>query len=273
MGRPVPGPVRPRGDRLREETLARQKDLGVVPADAELTARPGEIPAWDDMPDVLKPILARQMEVYAGFLEHVDHHVGRVIDAVTDLGILDDTLVFYIIGDNGASAEGQLNGTFNELLTFNGMADPETPEFLASKIDALGGPEAYNHYARHLPQRLDGLHQTPHTLAHRRNAALRRGHLGTVRARRLHPGARPGRIRPRSARQAATALADRSHPAPGPAPRRPFGRKVPRLPGRPAGTGHRHLPDPVRRDAPAIGRIGHQHQEPVPLGHRRSRSR
>ena len=99
------------------------------------------------MPDVLKPILARQMEVYAGFLEHVDHHVGRVIDAVADLGILDATLVFYIIGDNGASAEGQLNGTFNELLTFNGMAALETPEFLAAKIDALGGPEAYNHYA------------------------------------------------------------------------------------------------------------------------------
>jgi arylsulfatase A-like enzyme len=134
-------------DRLREQTLARQKELGVVPADAELTARPGEIPAWDDMPDALKPILARQMEVYAGFLEHVDHHVGRVIDAVADLGILDDTLVFYIIGDNGASAEGQLNGTFNELLTFNGMAALETPEFLAAKIDAIGGPEAYNHYA------------------------------------------------------------------------------------------------------------------------------
>jgi len=134
-------------DRLREEIFARQKELGVVPADAELTARPEEIPAWDDMPDALKPILARQMEVYAGFLEHVDHHVGRVIDAVADLGILDSTLVFYIIGDNGASAEGQLNGTFNELLTFNGMAALETPEFLASKIGTLGGPEAYNHYA------------------------------------------------------------------------------------------------------------------------------
>jgi len=106
-----------------------------------------EIPAWDDMPGGLKPILARQMEVYAGFLEHVDHHVGRVVDALADLGILDSTLVFYIIGDNGASAEGQLNGTFNELLTFNGMAALETPEFLASKIGTLGGPEAYNHYA------------------------------------------------------------------------------------------------------------------------------
>ena len=93
-------------DALREETFARQKELGVIPPDAELTARPEEIPAWDDMPDDLKPVLARQMEVYAGFLEHTDHHVGRLIDALEDLEVLDDTLVYYIIGDNGASAEG-----------------------------------------------------------------------------------------------------------------------------------------------------------------------
>jgi len=99
------------------------------------------------MPDALKPILARQMEIYAGFLEHVDFHMGRVVDAVEELGLLDDTLIYYVIGDNGASAEGQLNGTFNELFTFNGMAAVETPEFLASKLDALGGPDAFNHYA------------------------------------------------------------------------------------------------------------------------------
>ena len=91
-------------DALREETFARQKELGVIPPDGELTARPDEIPAWDDMPDDLKPVLARQMEVYAGFLEHTDHHIGRLIDALEDLGILEDTLVYYIIGDNGASA-------------------------------------------------------------------------------------------------------------------------------------------------------------------------
>lgn len=134
-------------DVLRAETFARQKEAGAIPSAAELTARPAEIPAWDDMPDALKPILARQMEIYAGFLEHADHHMGRVIDAVEDLGLLDDTLVYYLIGDNGASAEGQLNGSFNELLTFNGMAAFETPEFLASKVDDLGGPDAYNHYA------------------------------------------------------------------------------------------------------------------------------
>jgi arylsulfatase len=134
-------------DRLREETLERQKALGVVPPDAELTRRPEEIPAWDDMPDELKPVLARQMEVYAGFLEHTDHHIGRLIDALKDLGVLDDTLVYYIIGDNGASAEGTLYGTFNEILPLNGLSGIETPEFMASRISDFGGPSAYNHYA------------------------------------------------------------------------------------------------------------------------------
>src|SRR4029079_17220136 len=91
----------------------RQQELGVIPPDAQLTARPDEIQAWDDIPDDLKPVLARQMEVYAGFLEHTDHHVGRLIDALEDLGILEDTLVYYIVGDNGASAEGTPQGTFN----------------------------------------------------------------------------------------------------------------------------------------------------------------
>ena len=134
-------------DVLRERTLAGQKALGVVPADAELTVRHGEIPAWDDMPAELKPVLEREMEVYAGFLEHTDFHVGRLIDAIEDLGILDDTLIYYIIGDNGASAEGTLNGAFNEMANFNGMAALETPEFLLSKIDELGSPSSYNHYA------------------------------------------------------------------------------------------------------------------------------
>jgi arylsulfatase len=106
-----------------------------------------EIPAWDDMPNELKPVLEREMEVYAGFLEHTDYHVGRLIDAIEDLGILDDTIIHYIIGDNGASAEGTLNGAFNEMANFNGMAALETPEFLLSKMDELGSPSSYNHYA------------------------------------------------------------------------------------------------------------------------------
>jgi arylsulfatase A-like enzyme len=134
-------------DALREATLARQKKLGVVPADAELTKRHDEIPAWDDMPKELKPVLARQMEIYAGFLEQTDHEVGRVIDAIDDLGVLDDTLVYYIIGDNGASAEGTVNGCFNEMTTLNGLPGIETTEFLLSKIDDFGTPDAYNHYA------------------------------------------------------------------------------------------------------------------------------
>lgn len=131
----------------RERTFARQKELGVIPADAELTARHDEIPAWDDMPDELKPVLARQMEVYAGFLEHTDHHVGRVIDTIADLGVLDNTIVYYIIGDNGASAEGTVNGAFNEMANFNGMAALETPEFMRSKMDEFGSPSSYSHYA------------------------------------------------------------------------------------------------------------------------------
>jgi arylsulfatase len=134
-------------DKLREQIFARQKELGVVPGNAELTKRPEEIPAWDNMPKDLKPVLARQMEIYAAFLEHTDHHVGRLVDGLKDLEVLDDTLVFYIIGDNGASAEGTLNGTFNEMAMLNGMSAVETVEFMKSKIDDFGGPHAYNHYA------------------------------------------------------------------------------------------------------------------------------
>jgi arylsulfatase A-like enzyme len=134
-------------DVLREETLARQKELGVIPEDAELTVRPAEIPAWDETPDDMKPVFARQMEVYAGFLEHTDYHIGRLIDALDDLEILDDTLVYVIIGDNGASAEGTPNGCFNELVILNGAIGLETVEFMRSRIDEFGSPTAYNHYA------------------------------------------------------------------------------------------------------------------------------
>jgi arylsulfatase len=134
-------------DTLREQIIALQKELGVVPADAELTRRHDEIPAWDDMPADLKPVLAREMELYAGFLEQTDHEVGRLVDTLADLGVLDDTLIYYIIGDNGASAEGTLNGSFNEMAMLNGMPEIETTEFLLSKIDDFGTPAAYNHYA------------------------------------------------------------------------------------------------------------------------------
>ena len=134
-------------DALREQIFARQKQLGVIPPEAELTERHDEIPAWDDMPEELLPVLRRQMEVYAGFLEHTDHHVGRLVDALDDMGVLGDTLVFYVVGDNGASAEGTLNGTFNEMINFNGAAALETPEFMIERLDDFGGPDSYNHYA------------------------------------------------------------------------------------------------------------------------------
>ncbi|MGE5292274.1 MAG: arylsulfatase [Micromonosporaceae bacterium] len=135
-------------DRQREITFARQKELGVIPPDAELTRRHDEMPAWDDMPAELKPALERQMETYAAYLSHTDHCVGRVLDAIGELGIADNTLIFCIIGDNGASAEGTPQGTFNEFIVLNGMGDViETPEFLEANLDKWGGTEAYNHYA------------------------------------------------------------------------------------------------------------------------------
>jgi arylsulfatase A-like enzyme len=134
-------------DALRERTFARQKELGVIPADAELTPRPAEIPAWDDMPEALKPVLRRQMETYAGFLEHVDVQLGRIIDLLEQAEILDDTLIYYIIGDNGASAEGTLNGTFNEMIILNGATEMETPEFLTEHLEEWGGRDSYPHYA------------------------------------------------------------------------------------------------------------------------------
>jgi arylsulfatase A-like enzyme len=134
-------------DALREEILARQKELGVIPEDAQLTARHEEIPAWDEIPDDLKPVLARQMEIYAGFMEHTDHHVGRLIDALEDLGVLENTIVFYIVGDNGASAEGDIHGCFNETINLNGANALQTTEFMVSRIDDFGTPAAYNHYA------------------------------------------------------------------------------------------------------------------------------
>src|SRR6202021_1978474 len=134
-------------DELREKIFARQKELGVIPKDAELTKRHAEIPAWDEMPANLKPVLAREMEIYAGFLEQTDHHAGRLFHALDELGVLEDTLIYYIIGDNGASAEGTINGSFNEMANFNGMAALETPEFMISKLYELGTPTSYNHYA------------------------------------------------------------------------------------------------------------------------------
>ena len=133
-------------DALREETFDRQKKLGVIPPDCELTERPAEIPAWSKTEERLRPVLAREMEIYAAFLEFADYHVGRVIDSLGDLDILDDTLIYYIIGDNGASAEGSLIGSFNELFVGEGP-DLNTPELMIERMEDLGTSRAYNHYA------------------------------------------------------------------------------------------------------------------------------
>jgi arylsulfatase len=133
-------------DKVREETFARQKQLGVIPPECEVTARPKDIPAWEETEERMRPVLAREMEIYAAFLEHADHHVGRVIDSLCDLGILDDTLIYYIIGDNGASAEGTLLGSFHEQAVGE-APDLMTPEFLIERIDDFGSTKANNHYA------------------------------------------------------------------------------------------------------------------------------
>jgi arylsulfatase len=131
-------------DKVREATLARQKELGVVAPDTELSARSEGIPAWDEVSDEGKQLAVRLMETYAGFAEHTDYHAGRFIDALAEMGVLDNTLVFYIAGDNGASAEGGLDGVFNEMLALNNQAVPI--EATLSHIDDIGTVMAYNHY-------------------------------------------------------------------------------------------------------------------------------
>jgi arylsulfatase A-like enzyme len=132
-------------DRMRDESLARQKKLGVVPADTSLTRRPAEIEAWDSLSPDARRLYARQMEVFAGFLAHTDHHVGRLLDAIGALPDAENTLVIYIVGDNGASAEGSLTGTTNNVMTQNGVSDDVDSQL--PLIDELGGPKHENHFA------------------------------------------------------------------------------------------------------------------------------
>ncbi|MCU0576228.1 MAG: arylsulfatase [Desulfobacterota bacterium] len=132
-------------DKLREETLARQIKLGVVPAGTRLAPKPSAIRDWDKLSADEKKLFARQMEVFAAFAAQTDYEVGRLIDAIADMGQLDNTLVFYMLGDNGASAEGGMSGMFNEYTYFNGVQ--ETVQDVMKHYDALGGPSTYAHYA------------------------------------------------------------------------------------------------------------------------------
>ncbi|OOK77465.1 sulfatase family protein [Mycobacterium kansasii] len=131
-------------DTLREEIYSRQQELGVIPADAALTPRHESIPAWDTMSAEQQRIASRLMEVYAGFLAHTDHEIGRIVTALKDMSVWDNTMVVYIIGDNGAAAAGGITGVFNEMVTLNGLQ--EDPEIVLSRIDDFGGPKASNEY-------------------------------------------------------------------------------------------------------------------------------
>lgn len=130
-------------DALREETLANQKKLGIAPQNTKLTERPKEIPAWNTLSDKEKKLYARQMEVYAGYLEQTDYEIGRVLKTIEEIGQKDNTIVIYLQGDNGASGEGSITGSMNENYLFN--AQVESIDDI--DITKLGTPEAYNHYS------------------------------------------------------------------------------------------------------------------------------
>ena len=132
-------------DKMRETTLARQIELGVVPKGTKLAAKPKDIRDWDKLTADEQKLFARQMEVYAGFGEYCDHEIGRLFDGIGDTGQLDNTLIFYIIGDNGTSAEGGMFGMFNEMTFFNGVG--ETVQEMLKHYDDWGGPGTYPHMA------------------------------------------------------------------------------------------------------------------------------
>ena len=131
-------------DALRQHIFDRQLELGVIPAGTKLTDRPEEIPSWDEYPDRYKPVARRLMEVFAGFLAHTDAQIHRVIQAVEDMGEMDNTLVIYITGDNGASAEGTIHGAWSAPSFQNGV--PEDPEWLLEHIDDFGTERCENHF-------------------------------------------------------------------------------------------------------------------------------
>jgi arylsulfatase A-like enzyme/uncharacterized membrane protein len=138
-------------DQLREEVFERQKRLGIIPADTELTRRPDLFPAWDSLSDAEKRLYARQMEVFAGYCENADWNVGRLLDAIEEMGDLDNTLIFYIWGDNGSSMEGTITGSFNEMTFLNGVVLDAGHQLQLIEhyggIEALGGEHTAPHYA------------------------------------------------------------------------------------------------------------------------------
>ena len=132
-------------DKLREETFARQKAMGIIPANTKLTARPAEIPAWEGHSADQKRLFSRQMEVFAGFAEHTDNEVGRLITSLEEMNVLDNTIFIYIVGDNGSSAEGGPEGTYNEMMALNGIVGNSSQ--MMSHIDDWGSPNTFPHFA------------------------------------------------------------------------------------------------------------------------------
>jgi arylsulfatase A-like enzyme len=132
-------------DKLREETFARQKKLGVIPADTKLTPRPKEIPAWADMSADQRRLFERQMETFAGFAEHTDNEIGRLVARLEAIGAMENTIFYYIVGDNGASAEGGPEGTYNEMMALNGIV--AKADQMMGHIDNWGGPSTFPHFA------------------------------------------------------------------------------------------------------------------------------
>jgi arylsulfatase A-like enzyme len=132
-------------DKLREETYERQMKMGIIPAGTKLTARPKEIPAWDGMSGEQKRLFERQMETFAGFAEHTDHEVGRLVEQLEKIGEMENTLFFYIVGDNGSSAEGGPEGTYNEMMALNGIIGKA--DQMMDHIDEWGGPTTFPHFA------------------------------------------------------------------------------------------------------------------------------
>ena len=130
-------------DAYREKVFARQKALGILPADAELSRHDPDVPEWESLSPEARRLSARMMEVFAGFLSHTDHHLGRLLDFLREQGVLDDTIVM-VISDNGASAEGGPTGTTNEAQFFNNAQ--ESLEESLAVIDDIGGPDHFNHY-------------------------------------------------------------------------------------------------------------------------------
>ena len=141
------GKFDPGWQKYREETFARQKAMGIIPKNARLAPMPQDIMDWETLSAKERALYALQMEAFAGFTEHTDHEVGRLVDAIEEIGVLDNTLFIYIMGDNGSSGEGGLTGTYNELVHLNGIFDAETTESMLARAEDWGGPNSFPHFS------------------------------------------------------------------------------------------------------------------------------